>query len=79
MPEVVPSGLAVPTVGGNALYIANGLIDELVTVCEESIALSILRLLEMEKSVIEGAGAVGLAALISRKLPYLKGKRYALL
>lgn len=68
-------GLAVPTVGGNALFIANGLIDELVTVCEESIALSILRLLEMEKSVIEGAGAVGLAALISHKLPYLKGKR----
>ncbi|KAH7730216.1 threonine dehydratase catabolic-like protein [Aphelenchoides avenae] len=68
-------GLAVPTVGGNALFIANGLIDELVTVCEESIALSILRSLEMEKSVIEGAAAVGLAALISHKLPYLKGKR----
>jgi threonine dehydratase len=68
-------GLAVPTVGGNAVYIAEGLIDEFVTVCEESIALSILRLLEMEKSVIEGAGAVGLAALISGKLPRLRGKR----
>lgn len=35
-----------------------GIIDELITVCEESIALAILRLLEMEKSVVEGAGAV---------------------
>lgn len=68
-------GLAVPTVGINAVYIANGKIDELVSVCEESIALSILRLLEMEKAVVEGAGAVGLAAFISGKLPHLKGKR----
>jgi threonine dehydratase len=68
-------GLAVPTVGINAVHIANGKIDELVSVCEESIALSILRLLEMEKAVVEGAGAVGLAALISGKLPQLKGKR----
>jgi len=68
-------GLAVPTVGVNAVCIAKGLIDELVTVCEESIALAILRLLEMEKSVVEGAGAVGLAALLSGKLPALKGKR----
>lgn len=50
-------------------------VDSIVTVCEESIALAILRLLEMEKSVVEGAGAVGLAALISGKLPELKGKK----
>uniref|UniRef100_A0AC34Q8G3 Threonine ammonia-lyase n=1 Tax=Panagrolaimus sp. JU765 TaxID=591449 RepID=A0AC34Q8G3_9BILA len=29
----------------------------------------------MEKSVVEGAGAVGLAALLSGKLPFLKGKK----
>jgi threonine dehydratase len=51
-------GLAVPTVGVNAVFMAKGIIDELITVCEESIALSILRFLEMEKSVVEGAGAV---------------------
>ena len=43
------SGLAVPTVGGNSLLCAEGVVDRMVTVCEESIALSILRLLEMEK------------------------------
>ncbi|CAI2340924.1 unnamed protein product [Caenorhabditis sp. 36 PRJEB53466] len=53
-------GLAVPTVGGNSLETAKGLIDKVITVKEESIALSILRLLEVEK-----AG----------KVPELKGKK----
>ncbi|KAJ1346112.1 hypothetical protein KIN20_000806 [Parelaphostrongylus tenuis] len=68
-------GLAVPLVGGNALATVQGLVDRTVTVCEESIALSILRLIEMEKAVVEGGGAVGLAALISGKLPELQGKK----
>ncbi|CAD5213140.1 unnamed protein product [Bursaphelenchus okinawaensis] len=71
----IADGLAVPTVGVNAVYMARGIVDELVTVCEESIALAILRFLELEKSVVEGAGAVGLAAMLSGKLPQLKGKR----
>ncbi|KJH40582.1 hypothetical protein DICVIV_13458 [Dictyocaulus viviparus] len=68
-------GLAVPKVGGNALATSQGLVDSLITVSEESTALSILRLIEMEKAVVEGGGAVGLAALISGKLPELKGKK----
>ncbi|CAI4232682.1 unnamed protein product [Auanema sp. JU1783] len=68
-------GLAVPLVGGNSLATAHGYIDKMVTVHEEFIALSILRLLEMDKAVVEGGGAVGLAAIISGKLPELKGKR----
>lgn len=72
----VIQGLAVPNVGNNAVYMAEGLIDDLVTVCEESIALAILRLIEVQKAVVEGAGAVGLAALISGKLDYLREKRF---
>jgi len=68
-------GLAVPNVGHNALLIARDLIDDMIIVSEESIALGILRLIELEKSVVEGAGAVGLAAILSGKLDYLKGKR----
>ncbi|WKX98078.1 hypothetical protein Q1695_013625 [Nippostrongylus brasiliensis] len=68
-------GLAVPVVGGNALLTAKGLVDRTVTVCEEETALSILRLIEMEKAVVEGGGAVGLAALIGNRLPELQGKR----
>ncbi|TMS33639.1 hypothetical protein L596_001358 [Steinernema carpocapsae] len=68
-------GLAVPTVGCNAVETAKGLIDKMVTVDEKSIALAILRLIEMEKAIVEGAGAVGLAALMADKIPELKGKR----
>ncbi|TKR72470.1 hypothetical protein L596_019907 [Steinernema carpocapsae] len=68
-------GLAVPTVGCNALETVKGLIDQMVTVDEQSIALAILRLIEMEKAIVEGAGAVGLAALMSGKLPELQNKR----
>lgn len=36
-----------PTVGVNSLATASGLVDKVVTVCEESIALAILRLIEV--------------------------------
>ena len=43
---------------------------------EDDIALAILRLVEVEKAVVEGAGAAGLAACVSGQLDYLKGKKY---
>ena len=42
---------------------------------EEFIALAILRLIELEKAVVEGAGATGLAAVLAGLLPELKGKK----
>ena len=46
-----------------------------VCICSESdIAIAILRLVEMEKIVVEGAGATGLAACLSGQLDHLKGK-----
>eukprot|EP00116_Pleurobrachia_bachei_P011314 sb/3471576/ len=68
-------GLAVPTVGLNAFVTAQPLVDKIITVSEKAIALSILRLVEIEKNVVEGSGVVGLAALIDGQLPELKGKR----
>jgi len=68
-------GLGVSLVGPNAFVTAQKYIDKLVTVSEDFIALAILRLIEMEKSVVEGAGAVTIAALLQNKLPHLKGKR----
>ena len=47
----------------------------MVAVSEEWIAISILRLVEMEKAVVEGGGAVGVAALLAGLLPELKGKK----
>ncbi|XP_013413601.1 uncharacterized protein LOC106175947 [Lingula anatina] len=73
--STLADGLAVPTVGVNALATAAPLVDKMVVVSEEAIALSILRLIEIEKAVVEGAGATGLAALIQGKLPELENKR----
>jgi threonine dehydratase len=42
---------------------------------EEWIALAILRLVELEKCVVEGAGAAGLAAILSGHLDEFKGKK----
>ena len=47
----------------------------LCTSSEEYVALSILRLVELEKAVVEGAGATGLAAVLQGLLPELEGKK----
>jgi threonine dehydratase len=66
-------GLAVAKVGELALSIAAPRVERAVTVSEEELALAMLRLLELEKSVVEGAGAAPLAACMSGKLPELAG------
>jgi len=71
-------GLAVPRVGNHAFAALRNIVDRVVTVDEASIALAILRLIELEKSVVEGAGATPLAAFLAGKLPELAGKRVAL-
>src|SRR5439155_867977 len=48
--------------------IIRALVDEIVVVTEEEIANAILLLLEIEKTVVEGAGATTLAALLNRPL-----------
>lgn len=72
-------GLATTRMGVNAFALAEKHVDRVVTVSEEQIALSILRLIELEKSVVEGAAAAPLAALLSGQLPELKRKSVALL
>ncbi|MHA3773072.1 threonine ammonia-lyase [Verrucomicrobiota bacterium sgz303538] len=72
-------GLAVAEAGHHTLAMARPLVDRTVTVSEESLALSILRLAELERCIIEGAGAAGLAALLNGSLPELAGNRVVLL
>ncbi len=79
MGPTLADGLAIPQVGANAFQIARPLIDVTVTVTEEEIALAILRLVELEKSVVEGAAATSLAACMSGKLRELADKRVVLL
>jgi threonine dehydratase len=79
MHPTLADGLAIPQVGSNAFQIAKPLVDLAVTVTEEQIALAILRLVELEKSVVEGAAATPLAACMSGKLRDYSGKRVVLL
>jgi threonine dehydratase len=70
-------GLAIAEVGKLCFEIARKVMDDLVLVDEPQIAKSILRLLELEKTVAEGAGAVPLAAAIERRAQ-LAGKKVVL-
>ncbi|XP_044744464.1 L-threonine ammonia-lyase isoform X2 [Coccinella septempunctata] len=72
-------GLAVPKVGYNAWVTAKDHVDKMVIVQEEWIAVAILRLVEMEKCIVEGAGACGLAAILAGQLDEFKGKRVVLI
>ncbi len=74
----IADGIAVRRVGDLTFEIARKLVDDVVVVSEEEIANAILLLLEIEKTVVEGAGATTLAALVNRKLP-LQGKTIVLI
>ncbi len=72
-------GLAVAEAGRHTLAIAQPLVHRMIQVQEESLALAMLRLAELEKCIIEGAGAAGLAALLGGNLPDLAGRKVVLL
>jgi threonine dehydratase len=78
MQPTLADGLAVPRVGANAFQLARGFIDRMVLLNEQDIALSIVRLMELEKAVVEGAGAAPLAACLSGQLQDLRGKKVVL-
>jgi len=74
----IADGISVRRVGEHTLTLAQRFLDDVVTVSEEEIANAILLLLEIEKTVVEGAGAVALAALINKRVA-LEGKTVVLL
>jgi threonine dehydratase len=72
----IADGVAVRTVGATTYDVCRRYLDDIVTVDEEEIAEALLFLLEREKTVAEGAGAVPVAALLHNRLP-IAGKRVA--
>lgn len=72
----IADGIAVRRAGERTTPLVQRYVDELVTVDEEEIAKAILVLLEREKTLAEGAGAVALAALLQHKTS-LRGQRTA--
>ncbi len=79
MQPTLADGLAIPQVGANAFEIARSRVDRTILVSEEQIALAVLRVVELEKGVVEGAAATPLAACMSGQLPELAGKRVVIL
>ena len=73
--STLADGLAVGRVGELAFKLAAPRVDRVVKVNEDELALAMLRLAELEKSVVEGAGAAPLAALMAGKVPELDGLR----
>jgi threonine dehydratase len=71
--ETIAEGIAVRDVGALSVAIARNHVDRVLTVSEESIERAIVMLLEVEKTVTEGAGAAGVAALIQHR-EYFAGR-----
>jgi threonine dehydratase len=72
--STLADGIAVRKAGQLTVPLVQKYVDRLVTVDEEEIAAAILVLLEREKTLAEGAGAVALAALLNRKTGH-QGKK----
>jgi len=75
--RTIADGIAVRDTSSVTLGHVLECVDEMISVDDEEIASAILFLLEKQKLVVEGAGAVGVAALLHHKLDYLKDKNVA--
>lgn len=67
--STIADGIAVKEPGVNTFEICNKYVDEVVTVSDDEIAAAILALIEQQKLVAEGAGAVAVAAAMFNKVP----------
>jgi threonine dehydratase len=66
--KTIADGIAVRCAGAVTFPLVRKYVDEIVTVDDEEIANAILLLLEKEKTLTEGAGAVAVAAVLNRKV-----------
>ncbi|MFB6243234.1 MAG: threonine ammonia-lyase [Halobaculum sp.] len=72
--DTVADGIAVATVGEHTFPVIRERVDEIVTVSDEQIALALTHLLERSKTLVEGAGAVALAATVEEAFDYEDGE-----
>ena len=76
--RTIADGIAVRDTSEITLKYIQKNVDRFISVDDEEIASAILFLLEKQKLVVEGAGAVGVAAALYNKLEFLKGKKVAI-
>ncbi len=74
----IADGIAVKSPGALTLPLIRSLVDDVLLVGEDDIEQAILLLLEIEKTVVEGAGGVGLAALMKHAERF-KGRKVGLI
>ena len=72
-------GIAVKTPGSKTFDLISRYVDDVVTVTEDEIAAAILALIEKQKLITEGAGAVSVAAAMFRKTELAAGKTVCVL
>jgi len=75
--DTIAEGIAVKDVGNIAFSIIKNLVAEVLVVAEETIERAVVALIEIEKTVAEGAGAAALAALLEHPGRFA-GKRVGL-
>lgn len=73
--QTIADGIAVKTPGNLTFDLVNKYVDGIYTVSDDEIALAILTLIEQEKLIAEGAGAVPVAAVMNGKIPDIEGKK----
>jgi len=73
--RTIADGIAVRDTSSETLAYILKNVDSFETVCEDEIASAILFLLEKQKVLVEGAGAVGVAALLHDKIDLPKGSK----
>ena len=79
--EVLPSvstiadGIAVKEPGNLTFELCSKYVDDIVTVTDDQVSAAILTLIEKQKMIAEGAGAVALAAVMYDKIPDVAGKK----
>jgi threonine dehydratase len=73
--STIADGIAVARVGAVPFPLVQNYVDDIVTVNEEEIANAIMVLLEVEKTLVEGSGAAGFAALYNGKIKDIAGRK----
>ena len=77
--STIADGIAVKEPGENTFRYVSEYVDDIVTVTDDEISAAILALMEKQKLVTEGAGAVSVAAAMFNKVPVKNKKVVCLL
>jgi threonine dehydratase len=72
--DTIADGIATRRVGDRTFEVIEDCVDEIVTVGDPDIAVAVIYLLERSKTLVEGAGAVPLAAMLTEQFDYDDGE-----